>query len=208
VQKGSSKWVRQPEATRDGGRRPSAAPSPESAWWRRLNRRSSLAFLEIVLNTRNPDHGQLRSRQEALIVTHTRQIWSGLFGEFDVDRRAIDTARKLTFATLLGMSIQSKMGPRKPRRDGRPERRRSRPTGLPRRCALRARPRPTVTGGSGRGRASLCVARVTDWTREGKVGRCKRQERLVAEFVALSLGIDPTRKLEAGFHVRCPRHVS
>lgn len=83
--------------------------------WRRLNTRSSLAFLEIVLNARNLDHGQLRSRQEALIVTHTRQIWSDLFGEFDVDDKAIDTARKLTFATLLGMSIQIKMGPRKPR---------------------------------------------------------------------------------------------
>jgi len=81
--------------------------------WRRLNTRSSLAFLEIVLNARNLDHGQLRSRQEALIVTHTRQIWSDLFGEFDVDDKAIDTARKLTFAALLGMSIQSKMGPRK-----------------------------------------------------------------------------------------------
>ncbi len=83
--------------------------------WRRLNTRSSHAFLEIVLNARNLDHGQLRSRQEALIVTHTRQIWSDLFGEFDVDDKAIDTARKLTFATLLGMSIQIKMGPRKPR---------------------------------------------------------------------------------------------
>jgi AcrR family transcriptional regulator len=81
--------------------------------WRRLNTRSSLAFLEIVLNARNLDHGQLRSRQETLIVTHTRQIWSDLFGEFDVDDKAIDTARKLTFAALLGMSIQSKMGPRK-----------------------------------------------------------------------------------------------
>lgn len=83
--------------------------------WRRLNARSSLAFLEIVLNARNLDHGQLRSRQEALIVTHTRQIWIDLFGEFDIDEKAIDTARKLTFATLLGMSIQNKMGPRKPR---------------------------------------------------------------------------------------------
>jgi len=83
--------------------------------WRRLNVRSSIAFLEIVLNARNLDHGQLRARQEALIVTHTRQIWSDLFAEFDVDEQAIDTARKLTFAALLGMSIQSKMGPRKPR---------------------------------------------------------------------------------------------
>jgi AcrR family transcriptional regulator len=83
--------------------------------WRRLNTPSSLAFLEIVLNARNLDHGQLRSRQEALIVTHTRQIWSDLFGEFDVDEKAIDTARKLTFATLLGMSIQNRLGPREPR---------------------------------------------------------------------------------------------
>jgi AcrR family transcriptional regulator len=81
--------------------------------WRRLNARSSLAFLEIVLNARDLDHGQLRSRQEALIVTHTRKIWSDLFSEFDVGEKAIDTARKLTFATLLGMSIQSRMGPRK-----------------------------------------------------------------------------------------------
>jgi AcrR family transcriptional regulator len=83
--------------------------------WRRLNTPSSLAFLEIVLNARNLDHGELRSRQEALVVTHTRQIWSDLFGEFDVDEKAIDTARKLTFATLLGMSIQNRLGPHKPR---------------------------------------------------------------------------------------------
>jgi len=83
--------------------------------WRRLNTRSSLAFLEIVLNARSLDHGQLRSRQEALIVTHTRKIWNDLFAEFDVDEKSIDTARKLTFATLLGMSIQIRMGPQKPR---------------------------------------------------------------------------------------------
>ncbi len=82
---------------------------------RRFNTRPAIAFLEIVLNARDLDHGQLRSRQEALIVTHTRKIWRDLFAEFGVDEQAIDTARKITFATLLGMSIQSKMGPRKPR---------------------------------------------------------------------------------------------
>lgn len=82
---------------------------------RRLNTRPAIAFLEIVLNARGLDHAQLRSRQEALIVTHTRKIWRDLFSEFGVDEQAIDTARKLTFAALLGMSIQSKMGPRKPR---------------------------------------------------------------------------------------------
>jgi hypothetical protein len=36
-------------------------------------------------------------------------------GEFEVHPEVIDTARKLTFATLLGMAIQGMLGSRKPR---------------------------------------------------------------------------------------------
>jgi len=83
--------------------------------WRRLNAPSFRAFLEIVLNSRIATDRTLKTRQEDIVVTLTRDIWSDLFGEFEVQPGVIDTARKLTFATLLGMAIQSMFGPRKPR---------------------------------------------------------------------------------------------
>ena len=83
--------------------------------WRRLNAPSFRAFLEIVLNSRIATDRTLKTRQEDIVVTLTRDIWSDLFGEFGVDPGVIDTARKLTFATLLGMAIQGMLGPRKPR---------------------------------------------------------------------------------------------
>jgi AcrR family transcriptional regulator len=83
--------------------------------WRRLNAPSFRAFLEIVLNSRNATDRTLKTRQEDIVVTLTRDIWSDLFGELGVDPGVIDTARKLTFATLLGMAIQGMLGPRKPR---------------------------------------------------------------------------------------------
>jgi AcrR family transcriptional regulator len=83
--------------------------------WRRLNAPSFRAFLEIVLNSRIATDRTLKTRQEEIVVTLTRDIWSDLFGEFEVSAGGIDTARKLTFATLLGMAIQGMLGPRKPR---------------------------------------------------------------------------------------------
>ncbi len=83
--------------------------------WKRLNAPSFRAFLEIVLNSRPSADGGLKSRQEDVVVTTTKQIWTDLFGEFEVDAKTIDTVRKLTFATLLGMAIQGMLGPRKPR---------------------------------------------------------------------------------------------
>ena len=83
--------------------------------WRRLNAPSFRAFLEIVLNSRIATDRTLKTRQENIVVTLTRDIWSDLFGEFEVQPGVIDTARKLTFATLLGMAIQGMFGPRKPR---------------------------------------------------------------------------------------------
>ena len=83
--------------------------------WRRLSAPSFHAFLEIVLNTRSGTQARLKTRHEDMVVTMTRGIWSDLFGEFDVEPAKIDTARKLTFATLLGLQIQGMLGPRTPR---------------------------------------------------------------------------------------------
>jgi AcrR family transcriptional regulator len=83
--------------------------------WKRLNAPPFRAFLEIVLNSRVASDASLKSRQEELIVVLTRSIWSDLFSEFGVAPATIDTARKLTFATLLGLAIQGMMGPRRPR---------------------------------------------------------------------------------------------
>ncbi len=83
--------------------------------WRRLDAPSFRAFLEIVLNSRIATDRTLKTRQEDIVVTLTRDIWSDLFGKFEVEPAVIDTARKLTFATLLGMAIQGMLGPRKPR---------------------------------------------------------------------------------------------
>jgi len=83
--------------------------------WRRITAPSSQAFVEIVLNARTLFHGPLESRHESLMVAHTQKIWRDLFAGFGADPLAIDTARKLTFAALLGMSIQRKLSPRQPR---------------------------------------------------------------------------------------------
>ena len=83
--------------------------------WRRLNDPSSRAFTEIMLNARTHSKGALGSRQEERVVTLTQKIWRDLFAGFEIDPRAIDTARKLTFAALLGMSFQAMLGPKKPR---------------------------------------------------------------------------------------------
>jgi AcrR family transcriptional regulator len=83
--------------------------------WRRLGAPSFRAFLEIVLNTRSGTQARLKTRHEDMVVTMTRGIWSELFGDFEVEPARIDTARKLTFATLLGLQIQGMLGPRTPR---------------------------------------------------------------------------------------------
>jgi AcrR family transcriptional regulator len=82
--------------------------------WKRFNDPSFHAFLEIVLHGRTAGEGKLKSRREDMIVALTKQIWSDLFGDLDVASNTVDTARKLTFATLLGMAIQAMIGPRKP----------------------------------------------------------------------------------------------
>jgi AcrR family transcriptional regulator len=83
--------------------------------WRRLNDPASRAFLEIVLNHRTAVDPKLRSRNEDKIVTLTKRIWADLFAEFEIDPKTVDTARKLTFATLLGLAFQAMIGPRAPR---------------------------------------------------------------------------------------------
>jgi AcrR family transcriptional regulator len=83
--------------------------------WHRLNDPSSRAFTEIMLGARSESKGALGSRQEEMVVALTRKIWRELFAGFDIDPEAIDSARKLTFAALLGMSFQAMLGPRKPR---------------------------------------------------------------------------------------------
>ncbi len=68
-----------------------------------------------MLHSRTAGDGKLKSRREAMVVSLTKRIWSGLFGDLDLDPKSVDAARKLTFATLLGMAIQAMIGPRKPR---------------------------------------------------------------------------------------------
>jgi len=83
--------------------------------WRRLHDPPSRAFLEIVLANRTASDRELKSRQEDMIVMLSTRIWTDLFGEFGIDPETIDAVRKLTFATLLGLSFQSTLGPRAPR---------------------------------------------------------------------------------------------
>jgi AcrR family transcriptional regulator len=83
--------------------------------WRGLTAPSFRAFLEIVLNTRNTAQSRLKARHEELVVSATREIWNDLFGSTGVAPDAIELARKLTLATLLGMAIQGMIGPRMPR---------------------------------------------------------------------------------------------
>ncbi len=83
--------------------------------WRALNVPSAHVFLEIMLNGHLSRNEQQKGRQEEVIVSVTRELWRDLFGKFDVAPKDIETARKLTFATLLGMAIQAMLGPRRPR---------------------------------------------------------------------------------------------
>ena len=50
-----------------------------------------------------------------MVVELTQKLWRELFAGFEIDLEAIDRARKLTFAALLGLSFQAMLGPRKPR---------------------------------------------------------------------------------------------
>jgi AcrR family transcriptional regulator len=83
--------------------------------WRRLNDPSSRAFLEIVLQSRPDTDRKQKSRHEEMIVTLTKRLWTDLFADLDLDPKMLDTARVLTFATLLGLAMQAMIGPRRPR---------------------------------------------------------------------------------------------
>ncbi len=83
--------------------------------WSRLTAPSSQAFLEILLGTRAQASPALRARREEMTVQLTQRIWIDLFAEFGVAAETIDTVRKLTFATLLGLAILAMVGPRRPR---------------------------------------------------------------------------------------------
>jgi AcrR family transcriptional regulator len=83
--------------------------------WKGLNAPSFRAFLEIILHGRLGGDAELMSRQEDIVVSLTRRLWTELFGELELEPGRLDVARKLTSATLLGMAIQGMMGPRRPR---------------------------------------------------------------------------------------------
>lgn len=83
--------------------------------WKRMDSPNFRAFLQIVLDNRSGLDESLKARREKMVVALTKQLWAHLFGGFGIDPRRIDTARKLTFATLLGLSIQAMIGPRRPR---------------------------------------------------------------------------------------------
>lgn len=82
--------------------------------WTRLTTPSFRAFLEIVLDQRTRTDRAIRARQEDVIAGATRKIWTALFADLGVDAATIDTVRKLTSATLLGMAIVAMIGPRRP----------------------------------------------------------------------------------------------
>lgn len=82
--------------------------------WARLSAPSFRAFLEIVLDHRTRADSAVKARQEDVIAGVTRQIWTRLFTELGVDAATIDTVRKLTSATLLGMAILAMIGPERP----------------------------------------------------------------------------------------------
>lgn len=83
--------------------------------WSRMNDPSLRVFLEIALGRRAGDTDELRSRREEMIVGATQKLWNEMFRDLGVDAKTIDTVRKLTLATLLGMALQGMMGPRRPR---------------------------------------------------------------------------------------------
>jgi AcrR family transcriptional regulator len=83
--------------------------------WSRMNDPSLQVFLEIVLGRRAGDTDELRSRREEMVVGATQKLWNEMFRDLGVDAKTIDTVRKLTLATLLGMALQGMMGPRRPR---------------------------------------------------------------------------------------------
>lgn len=83
--------------------------------WSRMNDPSLQVFLEIVLGRRVGDTDELRSRREEMVVGATQKLWNEMFRDLGVDAKTIDTVRKLTLATLLGMALQGMMGPRRPR---------------------------------------------------------------------------------------------
>ena len=83
--------------------------------WRAFNEPSARVFMEIMLNGHWLRDEQQKGLREDVLVSVTRELWHDLFAEFGVDPAIIDTARKLTSATLLGMAIQALLGPRRPR---------------------------------------------------------------------------------------------
>jgi len=75
--------------------------------WTHINQPYSRAFTELVLYGRaNPD-GQITTKQEEMTFKLTKQVWNSFFGDFGIDAKILDTARNITSAALLGMSIQS-----------------------------------------------------------------------------------------------------
>ena len=82
--------------------------------WEHCNIPSSLAYTQLVLLSRNDPEGKLRDRQAQLTAEQSKAIWDHFFGDLAVDPQALETARNLVYATLLGMSIQGMVGRRKP----------------------------------------------------------------------------------------------
>jgi AcrR family transcriptional regulator len=76
--------------------------------WRLVNRPGFLVFLEIVLGHRR---GSRRSdptlRYMARVWKVIIAVWDHLFGDLNLSQEQIETARRVTFAMLGGMAIES-----------------------------------------------------------------------------------------------------
>jgi AcrR family transcriptional regulator len=82
--------------------------------WEHCNIPSSLAYTQLVLLSRNNPDSKIKDRQAQLTAEQSKMIWDHFFGDLDIDPQALETARNLVYATLLGMSIQGMVGKRKP----------------------------------------------------------------------------------------------
>ncbi len=84
--------------------------------WEHINQPCSHAFTELVLYGRSHPNGKITTTQEELTLNLTKKVLRSFFGYLDIDAKTLETARNISSATLLGMSIQGIISPsRKPR---------------------------------------------------------------------------------------------
>lgn len=76
--------------------------------WRLLNRPGFLAFFEIVFSHRHePSKSNPALRYRARVWTVINTVWDQLLGDLPLTQEQLATARRVAFATLGGMVIES-----------------------------------------------------------------------------------------------------